>query len=525
MSLFRFLKITCLVLPLSLVPFRAAQAEVDLGTWNTYATMAEQGAVCGAFADIMAMQELVDAKLGRLWSERRNYAGSVVRRAAELEGRADIDDTAIDDLLARYSMWLLNNLAAEENAEILSPDARDAARDMIADVCNALYQQADRAIVAKHPALASCTPAGATGQDPLPLSPAATDQATASPTAQCDVNDALLAAATAKKAEQDVADMMLRLREEETRRREAQQEAETLQSRMAGLKSELDALQIGAEAARDTAARAVELNMNNDRMRDRIASLGDEIIRLNALVTEMNAVNARNTELVAKTDLLNKQVADLQASLDGAQTEIASLHTPAELDAARVRIEALTAELERTRGERDDAVAAIDTALSTTVITPPVIEDQSTPAPAMAVATLASVDTGNETAAVDDMTLLETDLDTTTAPGLELASDENTPAPQKDLADPSDTLAGEASFVVQLGAFQSRTGAITEIATLQESFPDQLAASGLNINADRMADGSNMFRIMTNSMSADAARDLCSLLWQRMVGCMVKMVP
>ena len=55
MSLFRFLKITCLVLPLSLVPFRAAQAEVDLGTWNTYATMAEQGAVCGAFADIMAV--------------------------------------------------------------------------------------------------------------------------------------------------------------------------------------------------------------------------------------------------------------------------------------------------------------------------------------------------------------------------------------------------------------------------------------------------------------------------------------
>lgn len=149
MTLFRFLKITCLVL--SLVPWRAAQAEVDLGTWDTYATMTEQGAVCGAFADIMAMQELVDA---------------------ELEGRAGIDDAAIDDLLARYSMWLLNNLAAEENAEVLSGDARDAARNMIADVCNALYQQADRAIVAKHPALASCTPAGSAGQTPLPLSPA-----------------------------------------------------------------------------------------------------------------------------------------------------------------------------------------------------------------------------------------------------------------------------------------------------------------------------------------------------------------
>ena len=45
---------------------RPAQAEIDLGTWETYATMVEQGAVCGAFADIMAMQVLVDEKLGRL---------------------------------------------------------------------------------------------------------------------------------------------------------------------------------------------------------------------------------------------------------------------------------------------------------------------------------------------------------------------------------------------------------------------------------------------------------------------------
>ena len=45
---------------------RPAQAEIDLGTWETYATMVEKGAVCGAFADIMAMQVLVEKKLGRL---------------------------------------------------------------------------------------------------------------------------------------------------------------------------------------------------------------------------------------------------------------------------------------------------------------------------------------------------------------------------------------------------------------------------------------------------------------------------
>ena len=517
MTLVRCLKITCFVLSLSLAPFRAAQAEVDLGTWNTYATMAEQGAVCGAFADIMAMQELVDAKLGRLWNERRNYAGSVVRRAAELEGRAEVDDAAIDDLLARYSMWLLNNLATEENSEILSSDARDAARSMIADVCNALYQQADQAIIAKHPALASCTPAGS-APSPLQLSPTPTADAADDSAAQCDVNDALLAAATAKKAEQDVTEMMLRLREEETRRREAQEEAELLQSQMAGLKAELGALQIGAEAARDTATRAVELNMSNDKMRSRIAALGEEITRLNKLVTDMSAVESRNTELASETNRLNARVKDLQSSLEQAQTEIASLHTPAELNAARSRIETLTTELDRTRSERDDAVTAIDTALSATVIAPPAIEEQAAPSPVVTATTLASANMTDTAAVADDMTLLDSDLDTAPATAMDLSS-------SGQQATTADSPAIEASFVVQLGAFQSRTGAIAEIATLQQSFPDQLADSGLNINANRMADGSNMFRIMTNGMSADAARDLCSLLWQRMVGCMVKMVP
>ena len=86
-------------------------------------------------------------------------------------------------------------------------------------------------------------------------------------------------------------------------------------------------------------------------------------------------------------------------------------------------------------------------------------------------------------------------------------------------ADPDD------KFVVQLGAFQSRTGAVTEIAALQQSFEADLADAGLNIHASKMQDGSNLFRIMTGNMSADSARQLCSLLWERMVGCVVKPVP
>ena len=68
MILSRWPKILMLgaALTLTQAAVRPAQAEIDLGTWETYATMAEQSAVCGAFADIMAMQVLVDEKLGRL---------------------------------------------------------------------------------------------------------------------------------------------------------------------------------------------------------------------------------------------------------------------------------------------------------------------------------------------------------------------------------------------------------------------------------------------------------------------------
>ena len=68
MILSRWPKILILgaALTLTQAAVRPAQAEIELGTWETYATMAEQTVVCGAFADIMAMQVLVDEKLGRL---------------------------------------------------------------------------------------------------------------------------------------------------------------------------------------------------------------------------------------------------------------------------------------------------------------------------------------------------------------------------------------------------------------------------------------------------------------------------
>ena len=38
-------------------------------------------------------------------------------------------------------------------------------------------------------------------------------------------------------------------------------------------------------------------------------------------------------------------------------------------------------------------------------------------------------------------------------------------------------------------------------------------------------DGENVFRILTQSMPADAAAQICEALWQRMFGCLLKALP
>lgn len=83
-------------------------------------------------------------------------------------------------------------------------------------------------------------------------------------------------------------------------------------------------------------------------------------------------------------------------------------------------------------------------------------------------------------------------------------------------------LNGEPAFIAQLGAFRSRSSAQSEIAMLQQAFPSDLAAAGLDIAPGRLSDGKDVYRITTNAMSAAEAADLCDVLWNQMVGCMLK---
>ena len=160
----------------------AARAEMRIDLWKTYGAMAEQGAVCAAFARLMELQSMVDEKNGLLWLERRKYAGAVVRQAAMLEGVTEASAEDIDGLINGYSMWLVSNLSEGDDANLLDPEAHLAATKMVRDVCSTLYSRADVAIFERLPSLAP-----ATNSCPTPSNDA-TGTATV-PAAQCSAEE------------------------------------------------------------------------------------------------------------------------------------------------------------------------------------------------------------------------------------------------------------------------------------------------------------------------------------------------
>ena len=82
-----------------------AQATIQLETWQSCGGMAEQGAFCAAFSRLAELQSLVDPGIGKLWQERHRYAGSVINKAATLEGVEELTSADINDLVDRYAAW------------------------------------------------------------------------------------------------------------------------------------------------------------------------------------------------------------------------------------------------------------------------------------------------------------------------------------------------------------------------------------------------------------------------------------
>jgi hypothetical protein len=102
----------------------------------------------------MELQSLVDPRIGKLWQERHRYAGSVISKAATLEGVEELTSADINGLVDRYAAWLMTNLTEAGYATMINGDAHAAATKMIGDVCTKIYQRADQSIIKTHPELA-----------------------------------------------------------------------------------------------------------------------------------------------------------------------------------------------------------------------------------------------------------------------------------------------------------------------------------------------------------------------------------
>ena len=453
-----------------------AQPTIQLEDWQSYAPMAEQGAICGAFASIMEMQAITDPRLGRLWAERRTYSGSVIRRAAELEGKAINDDAAIDDLLNRYSMWLLNQFSSPDDTTLMDNDGRIAATEMISDVCVALFESADEAILAKYPELVGTTQS----------------------------NEALARDLDAANHEND------ELIGENTELHQLLEEAET------ELQDALDELVL-AEAAATNAETAIA---EREAIAIKVAKLEKQLLAANAVMENISALKTEVATLQRNNSRLRADRDRLDAELDAA---VLALLTPDDADDLA-----------------DDAAAAnADTADADTS------EDIVDTAPD----TLADIDAGSDTA-IDQQAM------SLSLPGIDLTSVELMPDSPQSAVQPSadvsnaapdtvtpDTATSETAtsgsalagaeaaqpdtrlFMAQLGAFRQRLHAEAQIRLLLDTFTKDLAAAELTIAQSKLPSGSDVFRVLTNRMSAPAAARICDALWQRMVGCMLKAVP
>jgi cell division protein FtsB len=156
----------------------AAQAELRLDEWTRYGSLAEQGGICAGFAKIMEMQNVIDGDAGRLWLERRKYAGAIVREASLMEGLPAATDSEINRLVEDYAMWLVTNLVTDGGGTGLDESAHERTGKMVADLCGTLFTQADAAINQNLPELMTC-PQSVTAATPNESCTAETEAATA----------------------------------------------------------------------------------------------------------------------------------------------------------------------------------------------------------------------------------------------------------------------------------------------------------------------------------------------------------
>jgi regulator of replication initiation timing len=383
-------------------------------------------------------------------------------------------------------MWLLNQFSNPDDATNMDSDGRVAATGMISDVCGALFETADDAILAKHPELVGTTQSNEILARDLD---AANHQ-----------NEDLIA--------------------------ENAELHQLLEAAEADLQEALDELVL-AEAAAANAETAIA---DREAIVGKVATLERQLGAANAVVENITALK---TEIAT----LRRDNSRLQADRDRLDSE---------LDAAVLALLAPDSANDLADDLADDTVAA--SAENADAVTPEVVVE-SNPKTHQQASDLPNIDPPNIDLPRVDLTSVDLFPESPLA-GLPspASSDDNTPTANtmqsadipvsaastraSDISEPTSLLpandteqADKRLFMAQLGAFRQRMHAEAQIKLLFDTFTEDLATAELTIAESKLPGGSDVFRVLTNGMSAPAAARICDALWQRMVGCMLKAVP
>jgi len=137
------------------------RAELQLESWNEYGYLAEQGAICASFSSLMEAQSVLNPDIGKLWQERRKYAGAVIRKAAEFELKRTPDTDEIDRLVNQYSDWVIESLMSKDatlNQTDLNTQqgivGQQKMQKLIDSYCRTMFAQGDKQILASNAELA-----------------------------------------------------------------------------------------------------------------------------------------------------------------------------------------------------------------------------------------------------------------------------------------------------------------------------------------------------------------------------------
>ena len=114
----------------------------------------EQAAICAAFARVMEYSGLLEETRGKLWRERRFYAGAILRQSIADESGQEPSNGTIDGIINQYSGWMINLFSATPVVSGKSDiEERDKLKDYVSTLCTPLFTNADKVIARVKPEL------------------------------------------------------------------------------------------------------------------------------------------------------------------------------------------------------------------------------------------------------------------------------------------------------------------------------------------------------------------------------------